>query len=292
MYKKILYLVLAFSPICGLALEIKQDTLDQKPSVYLIGSIHNMHFNQDKNYSVNDLLSQIQQLKPDLICGEITPEAFEKPMEGYFPPEAAFLAEMASEYNYRFEPVDWRLDYATQDIASKRFPASVKEKRSLLLKKVQVEFSESDKPSFYDDIHKEAILNYLDSLYENIIGTDALAEIASGSWNERNRRIIENGLAAASNARVIVFVFGLDHIPGLKRHLMLAGIEAKIPKRLFTPGNNFEVSDAVLERWKRNLENLKLIRDKKAPTTYDNYQKVVESNRIQDLDEAIKVSTK
>jgi hypothetical protein len=292
MYKKILYLVLAFSPICGLALEIKQDTLDQKPSVYLIGSIHNMHFNQDKNYSVNDLLAQIQQLKPDLICGEITPEAFEKPMEGYFPPEAAFLAEMASEYNYRFEPVDWRLDYATQDIASKRFPASVKEKRSLLLKKVQVEFSESDKPSFYDDIHKEAILNYLDSLYENIIGTDALAEIASGSWSERNRRIIENGLAAAGNARVIVFVFGLDHIPGLKRHLMLAGIKAKIPERLFTPGNNFEVSDAVLERWKRNLENLKLIRDKKAPTTYDNYQKVVESNRIQDLDEAIKVSTK
>lgn len=290
MYKYILYIVLAFSPICGLAKEIKQDTLDQKPTVYLIGSIHNMHFNRDKHYSVNDLLAQIQQLKPDVVCGEITPEAFEKPMEGYFPPEAVFLAEMATENNYQFVPVDWRLDYTTQDIASKHFPSSVKEKRSMLLKKVQSEFRESDKPSFYDDIHKETILNYLDSLYENIIGTDALAEIASGSWTERNRRIIENGLAAASNARVIVFVFGLDHIPGLKRHLMFADIEAKIPERLFTPGKNLEVSSAVLERWKRNLENLKLIRDKEAPTTYDNYHKVVESNRIQDLVEAIELS--
>ena len=30
---------------------------------------------------------------------------------------------------------------------------------------------------------------------KKIIGVDALAEIASGSWHERNRRAVENGMA-------------------------------------------------------------------------------------------------
>jgi len=66
------------------------------PTVYLVGAIHNMHLNQDNQYSINDLLAQIRAIKPDLVCGGITPEAYNQPMEGYFPPEAAFLAEMAN----------------------------------------------------------------------------------------------------------------------------------------------------------------------------------------------------
>ncbi len=72
-----------------------------------------MHFNTDYHYSINDLLSQIKALNPDIICGEITPEAFELEMEGYYPPEAAFLAQMSTQLNCRFVPVDWRLDYTT-----------------------------------------------------------------------------------------------------------------------------------------------------------------------------------
>lgn len=291
MIKKILFFILVFSPISFFPQEIKQEKPDTPPTVYLIGSIHNMHFNPDNHYSINDLLAQIRALKPDWVCGEITPEAFDQSMEGYFPPEAACLAEMATELNYRFAPVDWRLDYATQSLANKNVPLSVMEQRSALLNNLQAKLKVSNIPSLYDIMHDKTILNDLDSLYEKIIGVNTLAEISQGSWHERNRRIVENGLAATGNAHTIVFVFGLDHLPQMQRQLKALGIDTQIPKRLFVPSDNFKMSKAVLERWKRNLENLILIRDKKIPATYDNYQKVINSNRIEDIKEAIQKSS-
>ena len=68
-------------------------------------------------------------------------------MEGYFPPEAAALAEMADEMNYRFVPVDWRLDYATQSIADKEFPSSVDKQRSSLTNELQAKLKVSNIPS-------------------------------------------------------------------------------------------------------------------------------------------------
>lgn len=291
MIKKILFFILVLSPISFFPQEIKQEKPDTPPTVYLIGSIHNMHFNPDNHYSINDLLAQIRALKPDWVCGEITPEAFDQSMEGYFPPEAACLAEMATELNYRFAPVDWRLDYATQSLANKNVPLSVMEQRSALLNNLQAKLKVSNIPSLYDIMHDKTILNDLDSLYEKIIGVNTLAEISQGSWHERNRRIVENGLAATGNAHTIVFVFGLDHLPQMQRQLKALGIDTQIPKRLFVPSDNFKMSKAVLERWKRNLENLILIRDKKIPATYDNYQKVINSNRIEDIKEAIQKSS-
>jgi hypothetical protein len=291
MFKKILFFILVLNSISVFSQEIKYDTLDIKPTIYLVGSVHHMHFKPENNYTVNDLLEQIRRLKPDLVCGEIVPEAFDQLMEGYFPPEAAFLAEMANELNYRFVPVDWRLDYATQFlIANNNFPDSVKELRTALLNNLQAKLKVSNGLSLYDAFHQETIIKDLDSLYEKIIRPSALAEIASGSWHERNRRIIENSLMAAKNAHTIVFVFGLDHLPGLQRELKSLGFDAQIPKRLFEPSNNLKVSKAVLDRWKRNLENLILIRDKKISTTYDNYQKVINCNRIKDIEDAIQKS--
>jgi hypothetical protein len=291
MIKKILLALLAFNLMNGFSQGVKQDKMGITPTVYLIGAIHKMHFNSDNHYTVNDLMAQIRVLKPDLVCGEITPEAFNQSMEGYFPPEASCIAEMASELNYRFVPVDWRLDYATQfSIANNNFPDSIQKLRTALLNDLHAKIATLDSISLYDVIHQKTILKDLDSLYEKIIGPNPLAEIASGSWHERNRRIIENGLMAAENAHTIVFVFGLDHLPQLQRQLKTLGIEAQIPKRLFTPSKNYKVSKAVLNRWKRNVENLKLIRDKKIPITYDNYQKVINCKRIEDIEEAIQKS--
>jgi len=290
MIKKILLSILTVLPTSIFPQEMKLDTSNTKPTVYLVGSIHHMHFDPESHYSIIDLLAQISALRPDLVCGEITPEAFNQPMEGYFPPEAAFLAEMASELNYRFVPADWRLDYATQAKADSEYPTSVKKARSALLNKIQATIKASDKQSMYDILHDSSMITNLDSLYEKIIGPNALAEIASGSWAERNRRAVENGLATAGNARIIVFVFGIDHLPGLQRQLKLAGFEAQIPDRLFAPASVLKVPDAVLERWKRNLDHLILIRDRKIPATYDSYQKVIQSKRIADLEEAIRIS--
>lgn len=259
----------------------------QTPKVYLIGSVHHMHFDTSYNYSINDLLTQVSFLKPDLVCGEITPEAYKNKMEGYFPPEAAFLDEMSGVLNYRFKPVDWRLDFATQTIASNEYPVDVKKQRKELLKKLQEQIDSSKAISLYDTFHDSTFLSGLDSLYEKIIRKSALAEIASGSWTERNRRAVENGIAHANDAKVIVFVFGVDHIPQLKRQLELLGYHPIIPKRVFTPTNNYKVSKAALDRWEQNKLNLELISTKQIPATNDNYSKVINCNRINDLNKAI-----
>ena len=263
---------------------------DAKPAVYVIGSIHNMHFNSDNHYSMNDLLEQISILKPDLVCGEIAPEAYNQAMEGYFPPEAALLAEMATTLDYRFVPTDWRLDYYTQSLAGKEYPSKIKKQRKKSLDKLHYRLNNSDSASLYDDVNGKDFLSIIDSLYEEIIAKNTLAEIAAGSWQERNRRIVENGLAAMGKAKVVVFVFGVDHTPQIKRQLKVFGIDAETPKRMFTPGDKHKLPVEVINRWKRNLNKLELIRDKKIVFTYDNYLKVVNSKRIEDLKEAIEVS--
>jgi len=290
MNKKIFFLFLPFISVVTFSQNVKQDTFKAKPTVYLIGSIHSKHFDPKYHYSLIDLQTQIVGLKPDLVCGEITPEAFNQPMEGYFPPEAAFLAEMASKLNYRFEPVDWRLDYTTQSKAEGEFPQSITEKSAPIIKRYLEGIETSNRESIYDFFHNKITLQLLDSLYNGIICQSALADIAYGSWSERNRRIIENGMTVAGNAHTIVFVFGSDHLQQLQKYLREWGIEAQIPERLFVPSNDYKVSDAVLERWKRNLENLILIRDKKISTSYDNYQKVIHSDRIKDIENAIQKS--
>ena len=46
------------------------------PEIFLIGSVHNMHFEERYHYSLIDLQAQVRSLHPDVICSEITPEAF------------------------------------------------------------------------------------------------------------------------------------------------------------------------------------------------------------------------
>lgn len=293
MFTKISFFILGLFGLVFFSKENKQDNLNIKPEIYIIGSIHSMHFDPDNHYSLIDLQTQINALKPDLVCGEITPEAFDQAMEGYFPPEAAFLAEMATTLNYRFVPVDWRLDYTTQSKAESEYPLYIKEQVKSLSDTMRNLISESNCQSIYDFFHENLNLQMIDSLYEKIIGINSIAELASGNWHERNRKIVENALKAskAKNAHRIVIVFGIDHIPQIKRQLNDLGVEPQIPKRLFVPSSNFNLPEAVIERWKRNLENLKLIRDKKIPTSDDNYQKVINSKRIQDLELAIQKSS-
>jgi hypothetical protein len=108
---------------CGLAL-LAQNPAPPAPSaapeVFLIGSAHSMHFEERYHYSLIDLKAQVRSVHPDAVCGEITPEAFNGPMEGNFPPEAAMLAEMAPDWGVRFIPADWRISFAWQDRASQQ----------------------------------------------------------------------------------------------------------------------------------------------------------------------------
>lgn len=285
------YLLIAILGSTDILCDIRQEKHAGNPEIFIVGSIHSMHYNPDYHYSINDLLEQIIALKPDLVCGEIAPEAFEQVNEGYFPPEAALLAEMAQVLNYRFVPVDWRLDFATQAKADSVYPFSVKEKLAPFGRTYFKMMNESSSESIYDAIHSEKNIAIIDSVFEKIIGADSIAEIAHGNWRERNRRIAWNGMNAAGNAQRIVFVFGSDHIPQIRRQLQSMGFDPRIPDRMFDPGGSFKVPDAVLERWRLNLENLKSICDRKIPVTDDYYQKIINSSRIRELEQAIQKSS-
>lgn len=261
-----------------------------QPNIYLIGSIHNYHFKSDKNYTISNLFSEIKSLKADLVCGEISPTAYDNIMEGYFPPEATALSVMAQDYSYRFVPCDWRIDYATQDIAYNAKGEDVKKQIKEHKKKLFAKMNSLKEDSFYDVIHDDEVQFMLDSLYEYIIKPNPLAEIGSGSWQERNRRIVENGVKAFGNARNIVFVFGVDHIPQIKRQLEKLGYKSIIPKRNFKLQNNLKLSPKIISKWKKNKQFLEQIRDKKIDCTKDDYDKVMDSNRIKNLEEAISLS--
>jgi len=287
MLTRAFYLPIAILFITGVSGNIRHEEPVGKPEIFIIGSIHSMHYNTDYHYSIADLLEQVRALKPDVVCGEIAPEAYEQATEGYFPPEATLLAEMAPVLNYRFVPVDWRLDYATQSRADSAYPVQVKEKLAPFGSTYFARMNESAGQSIYDAIHSESNIAIIDSVFEKIIGADPVAEVAHGNWHERNRRIAENGINGAGEAQRIVFVFGSDHIPQIRRQLQALGFNPRIPDRMFVPGGSSKVPDAVLKRWKRNLENLKLIRDRKLPVTDDYYQKIINSGRIRELEQAI-----
>jgi len=288
---KAILILFAILGITGASRDIRQKEPAGKPEIFIVGSIHSMHYNPDYHYSIVDLLEQVRVLNPDVVCGEIVPDAFNQVTEGFFPPEAALLAEMAPVLNYRFVPVDWRLDFATQASADSVYPVSVKEKLAFFGSTYFARMNDSASESIYDAVHCESNIAVIDSVFEQIISADSSAEIANGNWRERNRRIVENGMNAGGDAQRIVFVFGSDHIPQIRRQLCSLGFEPQIPERMFLPGGSFKVPDAVLKRWKRNLENLRLIRDRKIPVTDDYYQKIINSRRIRELEQAIKQSS-
>jgi hypothetical protein len=256
--------------------------------VFLVGSIHNGHFQDPPRYSLPDLKAQVLALNPDLICGEITPEAYQQPLEGYFPPEAAFLDEVAREHGIRFAPIDWRMDSARQSEAEAAEPRSLKEKAKAHTDKLTSQIKTFTGSSLYDFLHSPECLSAIDALYEEIKGENTVSDIAAGSWHERNRRMAANCLRAAG-ARRIAVIAGVDHLPQLQRQFRALGIEARVPPRHFTPAGQGEVSTAVLARWERNLDNLRAILSGRTPASADALRKVKESRRIQDLEEAIRL---
>ena len=112
-----------------------------QPVVILLGTAHELHFKPESHYSLADLQNELEALHPDLICGEIAPEAYQGPMEGYFPPEAAYVAEIASQLQARFAPTDWRIAKAWQSRAEQMEPKEIKDKIDALTKEEAERFS-------------------------------------------------------------------------------------------------------------------------------------------------------
>jgi hypothetical protein len=208
------------------------------PEIYLIGSVHNMHFEERFHYSLVDLQKQVLAQHPDVICGEITPEAYSAPMEGNFPPEAAMVAEMAAGWGVRFVPADWRVSFAwqrrgeEQEASDRAKAAEVQAAQN----RVKVYFDRFSGISLYDYTNgSDQYQNMVDRMFEEVIGENTPSDIAAGAWHERNRKIVENCLNEAGPARRIVFVFGGSHLPQLRRQLAAQGLTGRTPARAFAP---------------------------------------------------------
>lgn len=251
------------------------------PEIILIGSIHNLHFEERYHYSLIDLQAQVKAMHPDVVCGEITPEAYNQPMEGNFPPEAAMLAEMAPLWGARFIPADWRISFAWQHRAEQQ-ESENKVKLAEVTNAQNMQKAIFDKflgVSLYDSLTSADELAGVDRMFEQVIGENTPSDIAAGAWHERNRRIIENCLAEAGTAKRIVFVFGGTHLPQLQRQLVARGLIGHIPPREFAPAGFGIMPPAIIARWQRNLKNLKGIADGSIDVSSDMRAKVNDTNR-------------
>ena len=265
-----------------------QPTTDSSnQEVILLGTAHDLHFKAESHYSLVDLRNEVAALRPDLICGEMTPEAYQGPMEGYFPPEAAYLAEVAPTLHARFAATDWRITHAWQSRAEEMEPKEVKDKLDELTKETGKQMQSQVEPTLFDFLHTEGVA-IADYQFEQVIGENTVSDIAMGGWHERNRRIVENCLDADAGSRRIVVVYGAAHIPQLQRQLAARGITAQIASRLFVPGGMGSVPSSVIARWQRNLDNLNGILDGSIAVSHDSLEKVKDSHRIQDLELALK----
>jgi len=266
-----------------------QTPVAAQPEIVLLGVMHDMHMKPELHYSLLDLRHEVEAVKPDLICVEIEPEAFNAPMEGYFPPEAAYLAELAPELHTRVVPSDWRIAWAWQDRADRQTPPEQQKRIEEFQNRIRARFAEAAKqPTIYDFAHGE-FQALSDQQFMQIIGENNAADIAAGAWHERNRRIVENCLAASADAKRILFVYGAAHLPQIGRELRDRGLASHLAPRLFTPVGVAPLADHVIARWRRNLENLKAIRDGKLNVSADSALKVKDSKRIANLEEAISV---
>jgi len=267
--------------------QTRPTTAASNPEVILLGTAHDLHFKVESHYSLADLRNEVEALHPDLICGEITQEAYQGPMEGYFPPEAAYLAEVAPTLRARFAATDWRITKAWQSRAEEMEPKEVKDKVEALAEETTKQMQSQTEPTLFDFLHAKGVA-LADYQFEQVIGENTVSDIAMGGWHERNRRIVENCLDADARSRRIVIVYGAAHIPQLQRQLAARGITAQIASRLFVPGGMGTVPSSVIARWQRNLDSLKRILDGSIAVSRDSLAKVKDSHRIQDLELALK----
>ncbi len=80
----------------------------------ILGTIHNDEMRKDYNYSLEKMAEIIEDFKPDIICGEVRPEDWNKYLEnknyeGYLGPSEyrKMIIPFCEEKKIRFIPVDW-----------------------------------------------------------------------------------------------------------------------------------------------------------------------------------------
>jgi len=264
-------------------------TTSALPEVYLVGTAHDGHFWPEAHYSINDLRKEIESLHPQVICGEIAPESYKTPFEGYYPPEAAYLDEIAPSLNARFVASDWRIASGWQGRAQETMPKALREEWEASEAEIGKQLKEALKSeTVFDFLHGDFV-TLSRHKFEDVLGENTVGDIALGGWHERNRRIVENCLDGAAGAHRVVIAFGASHIEQLQPQVERRGATVKIAPRLFTPSGMGTVPGAVVARWQLNHDHLTAILAGKIQVSADALSKLNDSNRVQELERALKV---
>ncbi len=205
----------------------------------MLGTLHRAHLDASLRYSLVDLRAQILALAPDLVCGEVAPDEWDRDLEGGTSPESAVVFEAARTLGAPFEPVDVG---AARDRSWGR-------PRPLAPEALQALRRQDPGASAFDLWH----LARFSSLAREL--ESSLHE----PWPDgRAEQVVAQCLAAANrlSARRVLFVFGAGHKGQLEAALNKAGVQGLPMERRFRPSKD-PVSGPVVARWKRNEDRLR-----------------------------------
>jgi hypothetical protein len=173
-----------------------------------LGTVHKYHLEKGYHYSLYDLTQAITAAKPDLICGEVAPEAYKSDLRGYFPPEQRVVEELAKRIQATYIPSDWRSS-APDFVRVPKDPVTdqkLKEMQATSVREIQEAGAEE-----FAFRHSEKHQREVKAFHDLVIRSDG--EGADGYWITRNKKIVQRCLDAVSrnHAKRVLFVFGGDH---------------------------------------------------------------------------------
>ncbi len=250
--------------------------------VFVIGTLHRWHLVARYRYSLADLGAEVEALRPDLVCGEVTPEHFSGALEGLYPPEVAVVREASARVGAVFVPADWRGDYAEVFRAERRMDAAQKERFDHAHDELMARLAAWEGASLFDFIGDAETQSLVARAHATRIEYGNQA--ADGFWTTRNAEIVRRCLASSrwATAKRAVFAFGMEHTYAIERVLLAEhGIRASKAPRLFTPSNS-PASQAVLREWVRHRDALKALEGDPAiePALRE---RVIASGRVHEL---------
>ncbi len=183
-----------------------------------LGLIHNSHLDDSFNYPPSTLIFIVDQLKPDLICGEAVTEFWVKGLSGLYPFENRILEFAGQKFKSNFAPVDWRTSYPevkeifdiTKKYLSKEQTGIADKERTKLENDVEEAMNKAKGPSFFKYIHTK--FNY-DSAKYHTFSERFYGDIPNGFWYRRNSNIVVNCYEEAKRigANKVLVAYGAEH---------------------------------------------------------------------------------
>jgi hypothetical protein len=225
---------------------------ETRREVFVVGTLHRMHLDAHLRYTLADLAAEVADLRPDLVCAEVTPEHLSGPLRGLYPPEVAVIQEASKRAEATFVAADWRGDYAAMFRAERGMDPERRYQFDHAHDEVLARLAAWQGASFFDligDVEFQALIARAHAIRVEV-GTEA----ADGFWMTRNREIVRRCIASPrwGGSRRVLFVFGMEHKHAIERVLADEHqIQASPVPRLFSP-TNAPMSREVVQRWIRD----------------------------------------